>query len=341
MAGPGVVLVLAWIAALAGPVLGFVLIRRLLRARRIVLAWSLAGATAVGWGLGVWAFMVEPATLTVRHVTVESETWRGPPLRIGVISDTHVAAPHTDVARIRRLVGRMNAERPDVVVLLGDYAGGHEPAAVRAAPERSEILRGVEAFRGLSSPLGTWGVLGNHDSWFDDAAVAAALTRAGVEVLDNRAQRVARPAGAFWFAGLADMESPREPPRVATTLRQVTDAAPVLVLTHWPDPFMETPQTVALTLAGHTHCGQVNLPVFGRLAHASRMSERWACGLYDEGGRKLFVTGGVGVSILPVRFRAPPEIVVLTLREPVVSSTRSTRRASRAISASSPTTPRS
>jgi len=316
MNGPDAVMVLAWIGALASPVLCFFLVRRLLRGRRIFLGWSLAAVVAVGWVLGVWAFMVEPATLTVRHVTVESATWRGPPLRIGVISDTHVAAPHTDVARIERLVARMNAERPDVVVLLGDYAGGHEPAAVRAAPETSEILRGVDAFRGLSSSLGTWGVLGNHDSWFDDAAIAAALGRAGVTVLDNRAARVERTNGAFWIAGLADMHSPREGPRVGATLGEVTDPAPAIVLTHWPDPFREVPEEVALTLAGHTHCGQVNLPVIGRLVHASKASERWPCGLYDVGGRKLFVTGGVGVSILPVRFRAPPEIVVLTLRAP-------------------------
>ncbi|HYC97491.1 metallophosphoesterase [Brevundimonas sp.] len=317
MAGPGIVLVLAWIGAVLGPIVCALVIRRLLRGRRIIFAGSLAAVVAVGWIFGVWAFLIEPATLTVRHVTIESATWRGPPLRIGVISDTHVAAPHTDVARIERLVARMNAERPDMVVLLGDYAGGHEPAAMRARPEQSEILRGVEAFRGLSSPLGVHGVLGNHDSWYGDAAIAGALTRAGVRVLDNRAERVQRPGGAFWIAGLADMESPREPPLVSATLREVTDGAPVIVLTHWPDPFADVPGRVALTLAGHTHCGQVNLPVFGRLVHASRMSERWACGLYDEGGRKLFVTGGVGVSILPVRFRAPPEIVILTLREPV------------------------
>ena len=74
------------------------------------------------------------------------------------------------------------------------------------------------------------------------------------------------------------------------------------------------PASVALTLAGHSHCGQVNLPVVGRLVHASRGSKRWPCGSYDEAGRKLYVTGGVGVSILPVRFRARPEIAVVTLR---------------------------
>ena len=312
------VLVLAWIGAVVGPIICALLIRRLLRGRRTIFAWSLGAVAAIGWILGVWAFLIEPATLTVRYVSVESATWRGPPLRVGIISDTHVAAPHTDVARIERLVGRMNAERPDMVVLLGDYAGGHEPAAVRASPERSEILRGIEAFRALEAPLGIHGVLGNHDSWFDDVAVSAALTRANVRVLENHAQRIARPGGAFWVAGLADMHSPRQLPTVSGTLSDVSDDAPVIVLTHWPDPFVDVPDRVALTLAGHTHCGQVNLPLLGRLVHASEMSERWACGLYDEGGRKLFVTGGVGVSILPVRFRAPPEIVILTLRAPTM-----------------------
>jgi len=318
MTGSGMVLILAWTGAILGPIVCILLIRRLLRDRRIFLGWTLAGLAAVGWSLGVWAFLVEPATLTVRHVTVESAAWSGPPLRIGVISDTHVAAPHTDVERVRRLVARMNSEHPDVVVLLGDYAGGHEPATRRARPEQSEILQGVEAFAGLRSPFGTYGVLGNHDSWFDDAAIAAALRRADVTVLDNTARSVARPGSGFWIGGLADMHSPREPPLVAATMEQVTDASPVILLTHWPDPFVEVPGRVALTLAGHTHCGQVNLPVLGRLVHASRMSERWPCGLYDEGGRRLFVTGGVGVSILPVRFRAPPEIVVVTLRAPAL-----------------------
>jgi predicted MPP superfamily phosphohydrolase len=73
---------------------------------------------------------------------------------------------------------------------------------------------------------------------------------------------------------------------------------------------------VALTLAGHSHCGQVNFPLVGRLLHASRGSRRWPCGPYRDGERRLYVTGGLGTSILPVRFRAPPEIAIVTLRGP-------------------------
>ena len=93
MAGPGIVLVMAWVGVVLGPVVFAFLIRRLLRGRRIFLAGSLAAIASLGWGLGVWAFLIEPATLAVRHVTVSSANWRGPPLRIGIISDTHVADP--------------------------------------------------------------------------------------------------------------------------------------------------------------------------------------------------------------------------------------------------------
>lgn len=313
---PSLVLILAWVGAIAGPVIAFLIIRRLHRGRRIFVARSLAVLFGLVWTACVWGFLIEPRTLVVRHLTVESAAWSGAPLRIGIISDTHVAAPHVDVPRVQRLVTRMNAERPDIVLLLGDYTGGHRPAGARSATEQAKVLAGVEAFAGLSSPLGSHGVLGNHDSWFDEDQIAAAMVRGRATPLANDALRITRPGGDFWLAGIGDMASPSQPASVPRTLMQVTDAAPVIAITHWPDPFEQVPPRVALTLAGHTHCGQVNLPLIGRPILPSRASYRWPCGLYDVGGRWLFVTAGVGVSVLPVRFRAPPEMVILTLKAP-------------------------
>jgi hypothetical protein len=102
-------------------------------------------------------------------------------------------------------------------------------------------------------------------------------------------------------------------PSYRDTLADLPGGDPILVISHWPDVFAAAPAEVALTIAGHTHCGQVNLPFAGRLIHASEGSERWPCGLYEERGRKLYVTGGVGTSVLPVRFLQPPEIAVVTL----------------------------
>lgn len=305
----------ACVAAIGWPV-AFWLLRRWAKRRG---QWSvgaqwLAFAMTALWTLGVYAFLIEPRTLIVRHVTVQSAAWRGAPLRVGLISDTHVGAPHTDVARIRRVVAQMNAEKPDLVVLLGDYVGGHHHVRERSRNDVTQVIGGIEAFAALRAPLGTVAVFGNHEWWFDGFAIERAMKDAGVTMLENDAVPVAREGGALWVAGLSDVTSYREQPDFVQALRKVPAGADVIAIAHRPDLFADAPARVAVTLAGHSHCGQVNLPLVGRLLHASKGSARWPCGYYEEGGRKLYVTGGVGVSILPARFNQPPEIVVLTLR---------------------------
>lgn len=310
------IFVLAWVGVLAWPALLLIALWRGLKKGRgpKLFGWCFILVVTVVWGLGIRAFLWEPQTLVVRRVEVVSRAWTGAPLRIGVISDTHMGAPHMSVERIGRIVRQMNAERPDIVVLLGDYAGGHRPADQRSPKEQASVLSGLPPFQDLKAPLGVFAVLGNHDWWFDGAAVEQVLRAHGVSVLENTRARVERPEGAFWVAGLADYDSERTKPSYSETLGDLESAEPVLALSHWPDVFAAAPDRVALTIAAHSHCGQVNLPVLGRLIHASSGSERWQCGLYELRGRKLYVTGGVGVSIIPARFLQPPEIAVVTLR---------------------------
>jgi predicted MPP superfamily phosphohydrolase len=225
-----------------------------------------------------------------------------------------MGAPHMSVQRLDAIVQRMNSQHPDIVVLLGDFVGGHDPAEARTEADRSAAMAGLPPFGKLQAPLGVWAVLGNHDWWYDGPAIERGLQAAGVQVMENDRTRISREGGAFWLSGLADYESTRELPSYSHTLADLEGADPILAIAHWPDVFAAAPPQVALTIAGHSHCGQVNLPFFGRLMHASRGSERWPCGLYEERGRKLYVTGGVGVSIIPARFLQPPEIVVVTLR---------------------------
>lgn len=315
MSGPWALYWMAWAGAIGWPIaLLFVWRVAKRRGEWSRRAQSLSAALTAFWALGVYAFLIEPQMLLVRHVAVESTAWRGPSLRVGLISDTHAGAPHGDLKRLRRVIARMNGERPDIVVLLGDYAGGHEPAEQRSSPERSRVLRSIGAFSDLTAPLGVISILGNHDWWFDGLAVEHAMQGAGVTVLENDAVRVEHAGAPFWVTGLADVTSFREQPDFSHALRDVPDGADVVAIAHRPDLFAAAPARVAITLTGHSHCGQVNLPVFGRLLHASPGSARWPCGYYEEGGRQLYVTGGIGVSILPARFNQPPEIVVLTLR---------------------------
>ncbi len=156
-------------------------------------------------------------------------------------------------------------------------------------------------------------MLGNHDWWYGGPLVAGDLGAAGVHVLENQSIRVQRPDSDFWIAGLMDFDAPRAP-SYTQSLADVPDGAPVIALAHRPDKFAAAPARVALTLAGHTHCGQVHIPYLSRYMPASSIeSKRWPCGLYEDHGRRLYVSGGVGVSILPVRFLQPPEIAVVTI----------------------------
>jgi predicted MPP superfamily phosphohydrolase len=266
---------------------------------------------AVGYGLNVYAWLIEPRMLVVRRVEVASPRWRGPPLAIAVISDTHVGSPHVDARRMASIVERTNALHPDLVVLLGDYAGSHEPAAERQAAERTEILAGVAAFARLQAPFGVAAVLGNHDTWYGLGPIVRTLEAAGVTVLRNQHVVKDRPGGSFVIAGIADdiTGNPDFPGALAGA-----PAIDTIVLSHSPDPFPNMPAAPALMLAGHTHCGQVSVPFLGRPITLTRSGQRYACGRSDEGGRVLYTTAGVGTSLLPVRFGNPPEIVLLTLR---------------------------
>ena len=123
----------------------------------------------------------------------------------------------------------------------------------------------------------------------------AGSAAAGVQVLENRRVRIPRSGGVFWLGGLADYESERTQPSYIGP-SGVAEGEPVIAMAHWPDVFSTAPERVALTMAGHSHCGQVNLPFIGRPVSVSPGSARWPCGLYEDRGRWLYVSGGVGTS---------------------------------------------
>lgn len=240
--------------------------------------------------------------LVVRHPRMELPGWKSE-LRIAVLSDLHIGSPHVGLDKLRTIVERTNAENPELVVLLGDFVVGG-PGGRRAA-NFVEPKKTADELKKLRAPLGVFAVLGNHDWWYDGERVGKALMDAGIPVLENRAIHV----GPIWLGGIADFWT-REPD-VAGTLAQVTGDDPVVLITHNPDVFPDVPARVSLLLAAHTHGGQVNLPIIGRVITTSRLG--YVAGEYVEQGRHLFVTTGIGTSILPVRFGVPPEIVILTV----------------------------
>ena len=276
--------------------------RRISWSARILLLLIASGLVLIGW-----AFWWEPGRLVVREAEIELPGWtHAAPLRLVLLADLHVGSPRNGIESLRRVVERTNEQSPEVVLIAGDFVidnvfGGEFVAPEDIAAELAE----------LTAPLGTFAVLGNHDRWLSADRVARALASAGITVLENRAVSVASQAGPLWIAGVSDFWTGH--PDLEGTLATVDDDAPVLLLTHNPDLLPEVPGRVALTLAGHTHGGQVIIPFVGRAITPSRFGERYAVGHVVDEGRHVFVSSGVGTSRLGVRFRVPPEVAVVEI----------------------------
>jgi uncharacterized protein len=271
-------------------------------------ALEVTGAIAA-LALGAYAGYFEPRQLVVRRIALELPRWPDAlgGLRVGVMSDFHAVAPHAGREAIGRWVARMNAEAPDLLVLTGDFVDAHFLFGSRLAPERV-----AEQLALLRAPLGAVAVLGNHDWQRFGDRMWTALQHAGITVLENESVAIEARGGRFHVAGLADLRL--RLPDVVAALAAVPPEEPVIVLAHDPDLFPWVPDRVALTIGGHTHGGQVAIPVLRRPFIPSWYGERYARGHVTEGARHLFVTSGLGTSGAPIRLLAPPELPILELR---------------------------
>lgn len=279
--------------------------KRTTKTRLLILTAALALVFVI---LGVWAFFIEPNRLVIHEERISLARWPAAldGIKLVAISDIHAGSPFVDEQKLRDMVVKTNQTNPDLIVLLGDFMSRDNWSNSRIAPEViAEILKDLHA------QLGVYAVLGNHDWWFDGNRTRHALENSGIKVLENDVARIEKGSDGLWLVGLADAWT--RPQNINGTLQRVPQGEPILVLTHNPDVFVEIPATVALTLAGHTHGGQVNLPGLGRRIVPSDYGERYAAGHIQEQGKHLFVTTGIGTSVFPVRFRVPPEIAVLTV----------------------------
>ncbi len=281
--------------------------------RRRVLA-GLLGLSAIA--TGVYAGGVEPHGLVITRYKPRPPAWpAGRKLSITVIADLHAGGPDMTLPHIRQIVDTANGLKSDLVVLLGDYTTSYlfvdkpVPYAVWAA----ELAR-------LQAPLGTWAILGNHDWWNRVAEIRQALADVRIPVLENLAVMLGAKGQRFWLAGLGDQLAYRLGPHrfrgvddLPGTLAQVGTEDPVLLLAHEPDIFPRVPARVALTLSGHTHGGQIRLPLIWPAFVPSKYGARFAYGHVVEEDRHLIVSGGLGTSFVPARLGVPPEIVHIQL----------------------------
>lgn len=260
-------------------------------------------------GLLVFAYgvFIEPAQLIINRQEVRPSNWPSSlnHLKVAVLSDFHIGSLHNTVGRLHKIVEIVNEQKPDLIFLLGDFVASHG----RSASVKPESF--VHELAGLEARFGVYCVLGNHDWWYNGEDVRHNLKAAQIQVLENDAANIQIGDTSLWVAGLAD-----EWTRVAdirAALSKVPGRSPCVMLMHNPDMFPEIPETVSLSLAGHTHGGQVALPIIGPLIVPSRFNGRYARGSIIEGNKHYFVSSGIGTSVFPIRIGVPPEICVLDL----------------------------
>lgn len=298
--------------------------------RRSVLA-ALSGAFVGACGFASFAFGIEPAWRLVKtRYRIRPPRWpEGQRLRIACIADLHASEPQMGLKRIADVVAMTNAEKPDIILMLGDYGIGQKIYARQV--DRTEL---AAVLKDLSAPLGRYAILGNHDYWGGSMTnwpythekvrdysnrERHMLEAAGIRVLENEVARLDHGGFGFWLAGTGSLIAvPTGRSRFISyakldeTLAQVSDAAPVLLMAHEPDLFPTVPERVSLTMSGHTHGGQVRLFGYSPIT-PSDYGNRFAYGHIVENNRNLVVSGGLGTSVLPVRFGVPPEIVIIDL----------------------------
>ncbi len=256
--------------------------------RRTVLILAALTVLAVA----VDGFFIEPYRIEVTHSTIEAHVTA--PLRIAHLTDLHTTGFGR---RERKLLALLDVEKPDVIIITGDTLGRGE----HYEPVRDLLSQ-------LHAPLGVWFVLGNWEHKEPIPNEHAFYASAGIHLLVNEGAPI-RPD--IWLAGLDDPAS--SDPNLDAASANAPRGAYVIVAQHAPGYFDTIAGRVPLVLAGHAHGGQVRfppIPVFWLPKECGRYIAGW----YEVRGSRMYVSRGIGTSILPIRFLCRPELAIITLK---------------------------
>lgn len=272
--------------------------------RNLLLSFALSAVAGGGY-----SFLVEPNWLRIRRYDLTSPKWpdQFEPLKIVFATDFHVGCPSVGLEETHAIVKTINALKPDIVLLGGDFLISGVLLGTKIKPAPIAAILGQ-----LHARHGVYSVLGNHDWWEDGEGMRRSLEAQNIKVLENDTRRIERDGGSFWLAGLAD-DTTRHPD-LEKTMAQIDNSAPVIMLAHDPACFLTMGDRPVVTLCGHTHGGQIVIPYVMPLVIPGRAPRKYAYGHIQEQGRDLIVSSGIGTSILPARFGRRPEIVEINIR---------------------------
>lgn len=252
-------------------------------------------------GLCYYSLFIEPNKLEVNHYTLQDMELNG--VKIVFASDFHIK-PHQQ-KRLEKIVELINLENPDLVLSVGDFVSGHSENMTMPIEDITKELSKVK------SKYGFYTTLGNHDGWYGADYITENLKKNGIKVLANENISIPINNKTVYIAGVEDLMTGHHDIYKALDHTK----SPVILLTHTPDIFPKLQHSVNLVLAGHTHGGQVRLPLLGPIFTASSYGDKYSKGLtVAKNGNKMITTKGIGTSILPIRFNCVPEIIVIEFK---------------------------
>ncbi len=271
-----------------------------------------------------WGILVEPRLIGEEHHDVVipglAAEWDGE--EVAFLSDLQVGMLLANTGTARRMVERLITDPPAAVLLGGDFLYGESPDPGVQVETAVDIVRSLP-----DAGIPTYAVLGNHDVEVGAAGLLSdALANAGIRVLENQSVALAPPSRVptggrprLYLVGVGPHLVGRDRP--AAAVATVPDGAPRIVFMHHPASFPELPaRSAPLAVAGHTHGGQIRVPFkpdwsFLRLIGKVDVPvDGWAQGGYGRVGNRLYVSRGVGFSLVPIRVNCLPELTVFTLR---------------------------
>ncbi|MBR1618044.1 metallophosphoesterase [bacterium] len=251
------------------------------------------------WGIVAYmlirCFMLEPNSLVVTKYEVSDKSLEG--IRVVFFSDLHLKKH--DFKKLDKVVKLVNEQKPDVVLIGGDFAWRQDIRKSMNMKIAAQKLNLIDA------PV--YAVLGENDWWSDGKQITEDLRNNGIYVLENSNRRLMLKRKYIDVIGIADLKT-RQPNIDYAFRRTLT---PRLVVTHNPDIYYDIANDANMIFAGHTHGGQFIIPFTPPLFVPSKFGAEFASGMVQKGKNKMIITRGVGTSKVPVRFNCKPEIVVV------------------------------
>ena len=241
-----------------------------------------------------WSFLIEPNLITIKKLTLKSEDIKG--LRIVFVSDFHLNK--MSELRLKRIVDKINKQNPDIVFSGGDYSIGHNPKISMNMQTVAKNLSKIQA------KYGFYTVFGNHDYNKHSNYVKDSFKKYNINILENSNYHILHNNKSLFVAGISDMQTTY----YSLDKALVGTKPPIILISHSPDITPSARGKVNLILSGHTHGGQVRVPLYGGIIVPSKYGKRYESGFVEN---LVYINRGLGTSILPIRFNCPPEITVI------------------------------